>query len=261
MNMSQTTADRAAARLWKLWEDQGTIDALPEDERPRTLDEGWHIQRSLDVHAGPHVGWKVAATSPAGQRSIGADGPVLGRLYDHAIVPTGSSLCVEPMAMRMAEAEFAFTIKRDLDPGVGPLSRQRVLGSVATLHPAIEVPDSRFTDFRTVGLHSLVADAMGVGFLVVGEPAAAWNTDDLPGLAVTMYRNETIASAGVGRDVLGDPVDALVWTATELARRGLMLREGDIVTTGGCTPLIAVAAGDRLVADFGELGQVHVSFD
>lgn len=261
MNMPKATADRAAARLWNLWKDQRTIDALPEDERPSTLDEGWQIQRSLDAHAGAHAGWKLAATSPAGQRSIGADGPVLGRLYDHSIVPPGSTLSVEHMAMRLAEAEFAFTIARDIDPDAGPLTRDRVLDSIATLHPAIEVPDSRFTDFRTVGLPSLVADAMGVAFLVVGEPTSAWNASDLPGLAVTMYSNGISASTGSGMDVLGDPLEALLWSAIELDRRGLMLREGDVVTTGGCTPLIAVVAGDRLVADFGELGQVDVTFD
>ena len=33
-----------------------------------------------------------------------------------------------------------------------------VLAAVATLHPAIEVPDSRFDDFTIVGAPQLIAD-------------------------------------------------------------------------------------------------------
>lgn len=50
-------------------------------------------------------------------------------------------------AMRVGEPEFAFRMARDLAPRATPYSVDDVLNAVATLHPAIELPDSRFADF------------------------------------------------------------------------------------------------------------------
>jgi len=255
--MKPGAAREAAGLLWELWSNGRTIEALPERCRPSTLDEGWQVQRALDDHAGAHAGWKIAATSPAGQRHIGADGPVCGRLYERCLVPSGAALDAGRMTMCAAESEFAFRMASDLDP---PFTRARVIDAVAALVPAIEVPDTRFDDFLAVGLPSLVADAMCNAFLVVGEPVRDWDAASLPDHPVAMLRDGAEVSAGTGANVLGDPLEALVWLARELAPRGERLRAGDLVTTGACTPPHPVAAGDRLLADFGPLGQVRVEF-
>ena len=54
---------------------------------------------------------------------------------------------------------------------------------------------------------------------------------------------------GVGSEVLGNPHQSLVWMANFLRVRGKGLKAGDCVTTGSTA-----------TADFGEVGQVQVSF-
>ena len=73
--------------------------------------------------------------------------------------------------MRVAEAEFAFRMGVDLPPRPQPYSVDEVLAAVATLHPAIEVPDSRFDDFTIVGAPQLIADNACAHLFVLG-PAA-----------------------------------------------------------------------------------------
>ena len=228
--------------------------------RPQTLDEAWQIQRALDRRAGGPIGWKLAATSPAGRQHIGADGPLLGRLYDRCLVPSGAELVPDELTMQSAEAEFVFRIAEDLDGPPGQLTRESVVNAIESVHPGIEVPDSRFDDFRAVGLPSLVADGMCAAFLVVGAPVTAWEPPALPEHAVAMRRNGEVVTTGCGANVLGDPCEALVWAANELNRLGVPIRTGDIVTTGACTPPNAIAAGDELVADFGDFGAARVSF-
>ena len=63
---------------------------------------------------------------------------------------------------------------------------------------------------------------------------------------------------GHGRNVLGDPRVALAWLANELRARGVMLRSGEVVTTGTCHPPLPIKAGDHFAADFGRLGKVSV---
>ena len=83
------------------------------------------------------------------------------------------------------EVEFAFTMAADLPPDGAPYSRERVAAAVATLHPAIEVSDSRYTDWSAVGAPSIIADGGNDCAFVLGEGIAAWRGFDLP---VLKYR-------------------------------------------------------------------------
>jgi 2-keto-4-pentenoate hydratase len=254
------TAAEAAELLWRLWDSGQTVGALPERVRPRTVSDGWVIQRELDAHAGAAAGWKIAATSAAGQAHIGADGPLAGRLYRRCIRASGCELDAASLTMRVAEAEFAFRIAHDLPVGTHPPSRGEILDAVGALVPAIEVPDSRFDDLLAAGLPSMLADGLCCGFLVLGEDVADWVPERLAQHQVHMWRNGAVVARGRGRDVLGDPIDALIWLADHLHGRGHGLRAGDIVTTGACTPANPVANGDDLIADFGAFGEVRVRF-
>jgi 2-keto-4-pentenoate hydratase len=98
-------------------------------------------------------------------------------------------LSAEHMTMRAAEGEFGFRITHDLAARDEPFGRDEVLAAIGALHPAIEVPDTRFDDFIAVGLPSLVADAMCGGFVALGPPATGWDPDQLPGHAASPHRH------------------------------------------------------------------------
>lgn len=249
----------AAAILWEAWEDGKTIPELPSECRPQCLDEGWAIQRQLDRDAGPAVGWKIAATSRAGQAHIGASGPVAGRIYEACVEHSGVKLDLAGFCMRSVEPEFAFRLGRDIACD-GSSSEQELLACIAEVIPAIEVPDSRFDDFGAVGLPSLVADAMCVSRVVLGPGLPP---DDAGALeqAVRVQLNGAEIASGSGALVLGSPLNALAWLAVELESRGLQLREGDVVMTGAAAAPTTMAEGDRVTAHFEKLGDVEVTFE
>ena len=57
---------------------------------------------------------------------------------------------------------------------------QQVLDAVGTLHPAIEIPDSGFSDFVTAGAAQIIADNACAHLFVLGAPAPAnWRALDL----------------------------------------------------------------------------------
>ena len=206
-------------------------------------------------------GWKLAATSLPGQRHIGVDGPMAGRLLAGRTFPPGSELSLEGNGMRVAEPEFAFAFARDLPPRSAPYPTAEVMGAVASLHLAIEVPDSRYTDFVHAGEAQLVADGACANDLVLGPAVTAdWRRVDLVTFAVTAevvgrYRRE-----GSGAAVLGDPRVALAWLVNELSGLGETARAGQVVITGTCMASLEVQEGDRVRADFGALGSVEVHF-
>jgi 2-keto-4-pentenoate hydratase len=258
--MTAQEIGRAADELWQAWSTGSALDALPPDLRPGDLDDGYAIQRALDDLAGPAAGWKIAATSKAGQDHLGASGPMVGRLYEAQRRESGSALSVSGMQMRSAEPEFAFVLAEGVAPGAEAPSLDAVLAAVGSLVLAIEVPDSRFTDFTQVGVPSLVADSMCGGFFIVGPSVADWRSLGLATQAARLVCDGREVSAGSGANVLGDPREALRWMAGEVLGRGWPLRAGDIVLTGASAPPVTVHAGDALEAVFDGLGSVEVEF-
>jgi len=175
-------------------------------------------------------------------------------IEDGGACPLGGNL------MKVAELEFAFRMAEDLAPRAEPFSQDEVLARVASLHPAIELPDSRFAHFERAGLAQLVADNACAHRFVLGPKAnATWRGMDLAAHPGRVLRNGVLAEEGVGRNVLGDPRIALTWLANELSCHGETLKAGQVVTTGTCAKPLAIARGDRIEGDLGALGRVLVS--
>ena len=251
----------ASRTLHDQWRAGTKLAALESSQRPRDRAEGYAIQAALEAYStGRLFGWKIAATSEAGQKHINVDGPMAGRILTETVIADGGTASMAGNEMRVAEPEFAFRMAADLPPRPAPYTVQQVLDAVGTLHPAIEIPDSRFADFVSAGAAQIIADNACAHLFVLGAPATSnWRALDLveERPVITLRERQFI---GHGKNVLGDPRIALAWLANELGQLGVTLRAGEVVTTGTCHPPLPIQSGDLFEADFGVLGKVSVGF-
>lgn len=251
----------ASDLLVRHWRDGTKLDALEQRLRPRSRAEGYAIQAVLERQSlGSLFGWKIAATSEAGQKHINVAGPLAGRIMSDMLIADGGTASMKGNEMAVGEPEFAFRMARDLPPRATPYTVDEMLAAVDSLHPAIEIPDSRFADFVGAGEAQLIADnACGHLFVLGAATSADWRAMDLVAERPQItLRGERYV--GHGKNVLGDPRIALAWLANELSGLGINLRAGEVVTTGTCHPPLPITSGDHLVADFGVLGSVSVKF-
>jgi 2-keto-4-pentenoate hydratase len=253
-----TAASRTLHDHWRAGTKFGELDA---SIRPRNRADGYAIQAALENYsAGSLFGWKIAATSEAGQKHINVDGPMAGRILSDTVIPDGGTASMAGNEMRVGEPEFAFRMARDLPPRSSPYTVREVLDAVDTLHPAIEIPDSRFVDFVSAGTAQIIADNACAHLFVLGAPTTSnWRALDLvEEKPVIKLRGQQYI--GHGKNVLGDPRVALAWLANELRQLGVTLRAGQVVTTGTCHPPLPIQSGDLFEADFGSIGKVSVGF-
>lgn len=264
--MNAATLQEAADCIWSAWQARQIIDELPAAIRPTTRAEGYAIQSLLEQRTKkPLFGWKIAATHTAGQKHIGVDGPLAGRLLAERVLADGAAISLDGNRMRVAECEFAFRMARDLAPRRDAYTVAEVMAAVATMYPAIEIPDSRFRAFETVGAAQLIADNACADLFILGAATTCnWRALDFPRLAVTATVEHSGGTPqhhhGVGANVLGDPRVALTWLVNELSGLGVTLKAQEVVTTGTCVTPIAVAPGDELRASFGPVGEVSARF-
>lgn len=238
---------------------------LPEKMLPCSLAEAYQVQGKLVerilARIGEHpVGYKVAATNVLAQQLLAVNAPLFGRLLSASCYPTPAALSASRFTVRCVEAEFAFEVGEDMPPNGGAYTAETVKKYLAASLPAIEIVDHRYEDWSQVGAASLIADNAIHGAWVAGERCLDWRTLDFVHHPVTVFVNGEQHAAGSGANVLGSPLAVVAWLANELPHYGQQLRQGDWITTGTAAAVYYAVAGDRILADFGQLGQVEVAF-
>ena len=188
------------------------------------------------------VGWKLGYTSHAMREQMGISEPNLGPLFDTMRCSTGASVGAGLLQPRV-EPEIALVLDRDVD---GPLTTQEALDACREAVVALEVVDSVWTAYA-MDLEHNTADGSSAAHVVVGPPLPLEVLEDVQ---VTLHRNGRAVGAGVGRDALGHPAAALAWLSSAVALRGEVLREGDLVLTGGLTAAVPLEPGDVVHAEF-----------
>lgn len=248
--------------LTTLWREGRHAGAMPDALRPATRAEAYAVQARVERLSGQKLaGWKIAATSVAGQKHINVSGPMAGRLLAERIVPVGQTVSLGANRMLVAEVEFVFRMGSNLAPRAAPYSEGEVLAAVEALHLGIEVPDSRYLVFEKAGEQQIIADNACADQFVLGpEVTADWRRTDLAAHAVRGLGSRGAVHEGRGANVLGGPVIALTWLANELSHLGVALERGQIVTTGTCCVPVPILPGDVVTGDYGAFGTLEVAF-
>ena len=242
------------------------LPELPANLRPATPEAGYECQdqvvkRLLEHYGGQVVGYKIACTNRLAQELLNLDGPFCGSLMSAFCFDSPAELRASNYSARVVEAEFAFRMGRDLPAASEPLSREYIAGAIETAIPSIEIVDSRFTSWTTVGAPSLIADCACNAAWVRGPEVSNWMDVDLAAQQVRLLVNGEVVHRGSGGAVLGHPLNAIRWLVDTLHSRGLGLKKGHWVTTGVTTEVYFAEAGDHVVADFGPIGTAEVTFE
>lgn len=219
---------------------------------PRDEAEAWAIQRAVLGATGGSIGGYKCAT-PAGRPASGAALDARGILRGPARfrLPPGQ-------AKVGLETEVAFRMARDLPPRGTPWTREEVIEAVAGCFPAIELVLSRYVDPAGVSLNEAMADAVAHGALICGADVPDWRARDLEDLEVFQSYGGTEQVRRRGGNPAGPALVSLARYANHLHGFGLMLKAGDVVTTGSWTGMIWVEPGAKAVGGFAGLGQVEV---
>ena len=261
MPLSTPRIVELARRLESAALERRTERKLTDAEPDFTLSDGYEVQwalRNLRITAGARLsGLKMGLTSRAKMKQMGVDSPIYGFLLDEFYVPADSQIAMSGLIHPRVEPEIALVTNRDLrGPGC---TIANALAAIDFAVPAMEIIDSRYTDFK-FDLPSVVADNGSSARYVVGTTARRVRDLDLRTLGVVVEKNGEAVSFGAGAAVLGHPVSSLAMLANLLALREQIIPAGTYVMTGGITEAIKAQAGDHFVARFQDLGSISTRF-
>jgi 2-keto-4-pentenoate hydratase len=255
-------AAKAAKLLIEARRDGRKMDALPADAEPATLADAYAIQDEIIAQFGlPPAGWKVALTNDTAMQRAGASEPAAGPLFAPHITASPGVIDRHPDSVAGFECEFAFRLASGLSASGAPYDVSGVNEAIESMHPAIEVVGARIANRPALGVRGTVADHSGNFSVVLGLPVPDWKDRDLAQCAVRYCVDGEEIAASTGANVLGNPLNALVWLANHLAARGRELKAGQLVITGAATGPLPAPQGSLVTGDFGPLGIVEVRFE
>ncbi|WP_200343462.1 fumarylacetoacetate hydrolase family protein [Rhodovibrio sodomensis] len=203
------------------------------------------------------VGHKIGATSRAIQTRLGAAGPFHSALFAERTFASGAQLDLPEGALGI-ECEIA--VKIEETPARPPETLDQAARLVASVHPAIELVGVRMPDGLRPDVRACIADfGLSVTF-VFGTDVDPAALPDLAALPVTATVNGQQRASGTGAEVLGHPLNAIIYLSQALAREGRQLQGGSWVTTGTCVGIVPVRPGDLVTGWFGPLGTLEARF-
>lgn len=216
------------------------------------------LQIQEKVERGAEIkGLKVGLTSKVMQDMFNVDTPDYGHILDSMIFGQDSSVNVEQFIQPKVEFEIAFVLKSELK---GPnVTVEDVLTATDYVVPAIEIIDSRIEDWK-FKFEDTVADNGSSAGAVFGSKRTYAKDVDLAAVEMNAYRNGEWFDSATGEAVMGHPAKAVAWLANAVAEYGITLRAGYFILAGALSKAVPFEADENFTADFGELGDVSVSF-
>ena len=148
-----TTAVIKENNYIKAWDKKLIHKNLKNIRIPESTIEAYKLQADYKTYSKHNLfGWKIAATSIEGQKHIGVDGPIAGRLIKERLHRSGDRISLKNNQMKVVEAEFSFKLNKDMQKKNTPYLYEEVLEYIEHICPAIEIPDSRFLNFNKIVL-------------------------------------------------------------------------------------------------------------
>lgn len=212
-------------------------------ERPKGEAEGYDVQAGLAEWfrregLGKVAGYKVGATTAAMQSYLGVDMPAYGRIMEASIFPSGASIEASRFCRPGIECEIAVRIGADIPLRDADWTREDLGEYIAAIGPAIELVENRYGDFLGAGFGTLIADDFFHKGCLLGDFIEDWRTIDMPQVSGRTVINGEQVATGDGAQVMGHPLESLVWLANKLQSQDRSLKAGEVVLTGSMTPVI-----------------------
>jgi 2-oxo-3-hexenedioate decarboxylase len=234
-------------------DDRREIAKLTEEHPELEVTDAYEVQRlgfeRRLAEGDRFLGYKLGLTSRAKQLAMGVADPLWGRLRAGLLHDEEVPLDVSGLIHPRVEPEIAFLLGGEVDGATATTAS--VLAATQGVFPALEILDSRYTDFKFT-LPDVIADNASAAGVVCGGRLLHTAAMDVQLEGMALRRDGEVIDTAAGAAVSGHPAAAVAW----LARQVGVLPAGAIVISGGLTAPVALAPGTTISASFTHLGSV-----
>ena len=255
--------DKAERILFNARLKTSSLEILPTDCVPKNIKEAYLVQDSLtnlyvNQFNAKIIGKKIGCTNKKAQQQIKVNKPFYGNIYSSFSSNSKCNLDRKQFIKPHIEPEFSFQLNSKIDSIKGPITLNQTYDLIEKVIPSIEIVDSRFNDWTSIGINNLIADNGANAYWIKSKKDYNLNNVNFNNHIVKVFINENLIEVGNSNNVLNNPLNSLRWLLNTLSKQRKYLQKGTYVSTGTCTSAIPVSKKDIVIADFDSLGIVEL---
>lgn len=244
-NLSAELHQEIAQQLYEAEQSTVPITHVSKAYPGITMDDAYAIQKAgLELRQSDGariIGRKIGITSKGMMEMLNCDTPDYGCLFEHTQIPAGMPCHRNEFLVPIIEGELAFVMKKDLDSDI--ISKAQIVEATDYIAPCFEVCDSRYGDWNIQALDAIADNGAAARFML-GISTRMLSDIEPASIGMTMKKNGQEYSSARGSEVMGSPINSVVWLANKLHEYGDCLRAGDIVLSGSFMAADRAEAGD-----------------
>lgn len=219
-----------------------------------TVEKAYELQKDLVkalVAKGQIVsGFKGGLTSEAGQKRFGVNDALMGQIFKAGELGPDAVVNSKDFVRPFVENEVGYVIGQKISEPVKDVNSLKKM--VKEVFPAVELPDLRFEDMKTLKGPDIIVDAVGSSKYIVGKKIPV-DKVDVDKVEVTLKHDGTVVNQGKASDCLGDQWKAALWLVNAAVAKGWTIEPGQILITGAMGKMIPGKPG-TYEGNWGPLG-------
>jgi len=181
------------------------------------------------------IGYKVGFTGKATQLRFDIKTPATGVIYEHMFIENNGKIGHDFGYRPLIEPDFLVVVKNsDIMLSKTPLE---VLSNLKSIHPYIELPALRFQKGTKINGNMMIAANILATKMIMGEgievEASKNFLDKIANLeTVFLDQNNNIIQSAKASNLMGNPINVLMWLIEDFNNRNIVLKENDRISLG-----------------------------
>ena len=225
-----------------------------------TLSQAQKVQEQyvleMSKSLGKVVGYKAALTNQKAQERFNISEPLRGVLLEKMLWENGSVISHKFGSRPMGEGDLIMRVgSTEINNAKTPRETLKYLDAVI---PFIELGDLVYSQDVKLDAPALLAINVGARAGILGKPIPVADTDEwenrLKSFRIEILdENGKVLASGNGSDLLGNPLNVVLWIKDSLQGEGKGLKKGDLLSLGSMTSFIPVQLNSTIRAKYIDL--------
>jgi 2-keto-4-pentenoate hydratase len=219
-----------------------------------TVEKAYDMQKKLVkalVAKGETVSvFKGGLTTEAAQKKFGVNDALVGQIFKSGELGPDAMVNSKDFVRLFVEQEVGYVIGQKISQPVKDVASLKTM--IKEVFPAVELPDLRFEDMKTIKGPDIIVDAVGSAKYIVGKKMPV-DKVDVSKVEVTLKLDGQPVNQGKASDCLGDQWKAALWLVNTAVAKGWTIEPGQMLITGAMGTMIPGKPG-KYEGDWGSLG-------
>lgn len=201
--------------------------AAPDLVRGINLNLAMKIQAQyvqiISKEYGPVIGYKAGLTNSAVQKQFGVSHPLRGTLLEKMVLKNGTPIDAKFGVTPLLEGDLVLRVSDDLINQAK--NKEDVIKYIDAAIPFIELPDIIYSKDVKINGPALAAINVAARYGIIGDPiligpSPEWMERLRDFKLQIIDENERVLSEGTGSNLLGHPLNVVLWIKNSLNAEG-----------------------------------------